>query len=107
MKRNIAIAGSILLVLSILVFFSACTQPGWIVLNQEQQYLYNYFIVGLTSQAQQEEIPAANIKSMMETTNKGLKPFKFKIVDKTPNTAVAKGSTANDLKKRFLPANIK
>ena len=107
MKRNIAIVGSILLVLSILVFFSACTQPGWIVLNQEQQYLYNDFIVRLTINAQSNEIPAATMKSDLETTNKALKPFKFKIVDKTPSTAVAKGSTANDLKKRFLPANIK
>lgn len=107
MKRNIAIAGSILLVLSILVFFSACTQPGWIVLNQEQQFLYNEFIVRLTVQAQINEIPAAAIKSHLEEINEGAKPFKFKIVDKTPNTAVAKGSTAKDLKKRFLPANIK
>ncbi len=107
MKRNIAIVGSILLVLSILVFFSACTQPGWIVLNQEQQFLYNEFIVRLTVDAQEKEIPAATMKSDLETTNKELKPFKFKIVDKTPDDAIAKGSTANDLKKRFLPANIK
>ena len=107
MKRNIAIVGSILLVLSILVFFSACTQPGWIVLNQEQQFLYNEFIVRLTVDAQRNEISAAYIKSYLEEINEGAKPFKFKIVDKTPNTAVAKGSTAKDLKKRFLPANIK
>lgn len=107
MKRNIAIVGSILLVLSILVFFSACTQPGWIVLNQEQQFLYNDFIVQLTVDAQRNEIPAATMKSDLEDTNKRLKPFKFKIVDTKSGTAVAKGSTANDLKKRFLPANIK
>ena len=107
MKRNIAIVGSILLVLSILVFFSACTQPGWIVLNQEQQFLYIEFIVRLTAQAQINEIPVAAIKSHLKEINEGAKPFKFKIVDTKSGTAVAKASTAKDLKKRFLPANIK
>lgn len=106
MKRNIAIVGSILLVLSILVFFAGCDMPGGVILDREQQIFYSAFIVEIAREAQDDTLSPAYIKSKLEETNKNYKPLEFKIVDKTPDDAIAKGSTTKELKKRFVPKKL-
>ena len=105
MKRNIAIAGSILLVLSILVFFTGC--PGGVMkLDNKQQVIYDGFINALVATSQAVEVSAATVKTTLDIYNPSAKTQKFKIVDKKPDTPVAKGSTAEQLKKRFIPAKL-
>ena len=49
-------------------------------------------------------IPSAYVKNMLDSTNASLesdnKPFRIK--DKNPDTPIAKGTTAEELKKRFV-----
>ena len=107
MKRNINVFMGAFLAISMLVLFSSCTQPGWIVLDKEQQLIYSSFIVELTGEVQREEMSAVDIEEKLETYNKALKVFKFRIVDTKAGTNVPKGSTYAYLKKRFLPAKLK
>ena len=105
MKRNIAIIGSILLVLSILVFFTGC--PGGVMkLDNKQQVIYDGFINALVATSQAVEVSASVVKGTLDIYNPSAKTQKFKIVDKKPDTPVAKGSTAEQLKKRFIPAKL-
>ena len=106
MKRNISILAGILLVLSMLVFFTGCPQPGGFTLNAQQETVYNNFITALTTAAGTMEMPATSVKSILDASNTSANALKFKIVDNKPDTAVARGSKAEDLKKRFVPAKI-
>ncbi len=106
MKRNISILAGILLVLSMLVFFAGCPQPGGFTLNAQQEVVYNSFITSLVTAANAMEVPAANVKSILDASNVSANALKFKIVDSKPDTAVAQNSTAENLKKRFKPAKI-
>ena len=112
MKRNISILAGILLVLSMLVFFAGCpqpggnTQPGEFTLNAQQELVYNQFITALVSAANATELSAAQVKSILDPSNVSANALNFKIVDSKPNTAVAQNSTAENLKKRFKPAKI-
>ncbi len=105
MKRNIAIIGSILLVLSILVFFTGCPQLAEALLTHEQQSMYNEFIENLAFQAKIVSLPAVLVESQLKAENKNLRPFNFMIEDKTPGS-IAQGTTVKDLKKRFIPYRI-
>ena len=112
MKRNISILAGILLVLSMLVFFTGGPQPGGntqsggFTLNAQQEVVYNNFITSLVSAANVMEVPAATVKSMLDASNISANALKFKIVDSKPDTVVAQNSTAENLKKRFKPAKI-
>ena len=106
MKRNISILAGILLVLSMLVFFAGCPQPGGFTLNAQQEVVYNNFITSLATTAATMEIPAATVKSILDASNVSANALNFKIVDSKPDTAVAQNSTAENLKKRFKPAKI-
>ena len=106
MKRNISILAGILLVLSMLVFFAGCPQPGGFTLNAQQEVVYNNFITSLATTAATMEIPAATVKSVLNASNVSANALNFKIVDSKPDTAIAQNSTAENLKKRFKPAKI-
>ncbi|UTC62617.1 hypothetical protein E4O05_01520 [Treponema sp. OMZ 787] len=107
MKRNINVLMGAFLAISMLVLFSSCTQPGWIVLDKEQQFMYSNFIVELTVKVQRNELSAADIEEELEENNVYLKVFKFRIVDTKAGTNVPKGSTLAYVQKRFLPAKLK
>ena len=112
MKRNISILAGILLVLSMLVFFAGCPQPGGntqsggFTLNAQQEVVYNNFITSLATTAATMEIPATTVKSILDASNVSANALNFKIVDSKPDTVVAQNSTAENLKKRFKPAKI-
>ena len=95
-----------------LVFFAGCPQPGGntqsggFTLNAQQEVVYNSFITSLVTAANAMEVPAANVKSILDASNVSANALKFKIVDSKPDTAVAQNSTAENLKKRFKPAKI-
>ena len=75
-------------------------------LDNKQQVIYDGFINALVATSQAVEVSASVVKGTLDIYNPSAKTQKFKIVDKKPDTPVAKGSTAEQLKKRFIPAKL-
>ena len=100
MMRNIKrVALMAMLVGSIAVFLSSCAFK----LNTEQQTLYNAKIDSIAALAALNDIPKETVESELKAFNTLFKAKGFIVEDKKAGTPIAKGTKADDLRKRFVP----
>ena len=104
MKKS-KVFGIALLATAMLFGFVACKHNDEsYTMSSEDQAAYDAQIIALAIGASMTEMSSANVKSMLDNANTVLesenKPFRIK--DKNPDTPIAKGTTAEELKKRFV-----
>jgi len=98
MKNKKIFTVVLLLAVSALLFTSCAFK-----MNTEQKAFYESFITAVETQAKVEEIPAAAVAAGLVLVNDEAKTLNFKIVDKKEGKAVAKDTSAAELRKRFVP----
>ena len=83
------------LVAVVATFFAGCS------LSTTQEQAYYGFIFSLQNQAKIAEIPAAEVKKIVEESNKEFKVVGIQVTDKEADKAIAKNTDGVALKKRF------
>ena len=72
-------------------------------MNTAQNAHYEAFIADLERGAKDNPMPAHIVKQGLDAANAIAATLNFKIVDKKEGKAIAKGTSAAELRKRFVP----
>ena len=72
-------------------------------MNTEQKEVYEGLISGLEESAKLVELPAITVTAAVKLANEAANKLNFKIVDSKDGSPIAKGTTAAELRKRFIP----
>ena len=92
------------LLLAIAAFlFTACPHN---TLTTQQQKAYDDFINATFNNASNLPIAAANVAGLVSEHNERIASFGIKIFDTTPSQDIAKGTSKEALKARFIPVKI-
>lgn len=89
---------AVLLLAATALLFSSCAFQ----MNTQQKAHYEGFITGLKNSAAIWEISADTVKSTLETANLGAASLNYQIEDKNAGKPIAKGTSEEDLRKRFV-----
>ncbi len=98
MKNKKIFTVVLLLAVSALLFTSCAFK-----MNTEQKAFYESFISSVEAQSKIAEIPATEVKAGLILVNVEANALNFKIVDKKEGSAIAKDTSADALRKRFVP----
>ena len=98
MKNKKIFTVVLLLAVSALLFTSCAFK-----MNTEQKAFYESFISLVETEAKIDTIEAGDVKIMMAAVNVKANELNFKIVDKKEGSAIAKNTSAAELRKRFVP----
>ena len=92
------------LLLAIAAFlFTACPHN---TLTAEQKAAYDAFIGATFVDASNDTIAAAAVAGLVSEHNERIASLGIKILDTTPSKDIAKGTTKEALKARFIPVKI-
>ena len=83
--------------------FTACPHN---TLTTQQQKAYDDFINGTFNNASNVPIAAANVADLVSENNERIASLGIKILDTTPSKDIAKGTSKEALKARFIPVKI-
>ena len=72
-------------------------------MNAAQKAHYELFISGLENDVKGYPMDAQVVKGLLDEANAIAATLNFKIVDKKAGTAIAPGTKAAELRKRFIP----
>ena len=97
---NKKIFTAVLLLAAAALLFSSCAFK----MDSKQSAHYEGFITSLEVSVNGVEMSADEVKTYLSAANITASVLDYKIVDKTPDKPVAKGTKADALKKRFKPA---
>jgi len=81
------------------LLFSSCAFK----MNTEQQTHYENFITGLKTATMLMDMPADGVKLALDAANVGAEKLGYQIEDKDSGKPITKGTSEEDLKKRFVP----
>ncbi|UTC83930.1 hypothetical protein [Treponema denticola] len=98
MKNKKIFTVVLLLAVSALLFTSCAFK-----MNTKQKILYENFIAKLKIDSGLIAIPADMVTGRLAAVNVEANELNFKIVDNQPGSAIAKDTSAAELRKRFIP----
>lgn len=90
---------AVLLLAATALLFSSCAFK----MNTEQQTHYESFITGLKNMATVTDVSADTVKTTLAAANAGAEKLGYQIEDKDSGKPITKGTSEEDLKKRFVP----
>ncbi|UTC62175.1 hypothetical protein E4O05_11775 [Treponema sp. OMZ 787] len=97
--KNKKIFAALIILAAFALVFSSCTFK----MDTNQKAHYETFITGLENAAKLGDIDKETVKSTLNMANTGAAALNYTIIDKTPSENIKKDTTADALKKRFVP----